>query len=162
MTPKLRTFLFVGLSLLAADWATKALAVRALWPSHTPRRVVGDLVRLTLAFNRHGAMGIVHGSWSRPALAAVAVCGLAVLGVVLRHTAPTDRLRAAAVGLLAAGAAGNLWDRVRWGRGVVDFVDVGVGALRFWTFNVADASLTVGAVLLAVALRRADSATTRT
>jgi signal peptidase II len=36
----------------------------------------------------------------------------------------------------------------------VDFIDVGVGAVRFWTFNVADSGITVGAILLAIALWR--------
>jgi signal peptidase II len=40
---------------------------------------------------------------------------------------------------------------------VVDFIDVGVGALRFWTFNVADISVTVGAGLLALALWRGEN-----
>jgi signal peptidase II len=53
-----------------------------------------------------------------------------------------------------AGAAGNLLDRLRSARGVIDFIDVGIGSLRFWTFNIADACLTTGAVLLALALWR--------
>ncbi len=50
------------------------------------------------------------------------------------------------------GAAGNLIDRLRSGRGVVDFIDLGVGSVRFWTFNVADSGVTIGACLLVVAL----------
>jgi signal peptidase II len=51
---------------------------------------------------------------------------------------------------------GNLIDRVRSGRGVVDFIDIGVGNTRFWTFNVADSAITIGAILLAVTLWRAE------
>ena len=52
--------------------------------------------------------------------------------------------------MIAAGATGNLIDRVRSARGVVDFIDVGIGASRFWTFNVADSGVTCGAVILAI------------
>ena len=56
------------------------------------------------------------------------------------------------MGLARGGAAGNLIDRIRSPRGVVDFIDIGIGAVRFWTFNVADAGITVGAILLALTL----------
>jgi signal peptidase II len=46
------------------------------------------------------------------------------------------------------GAAGNLLDRMFGNYGVVDFIDVGVGSTRFWTFNIADSAITVGAILL--------------
>jgi signal peptidase II len=49
---------------------------------------------------------------------------------------------------------GNLLDRLRSPLGVVDFIDVGIGDVRFWTFNVADVGVTVGAVLLAMVLWR--------
>jgi len=53
-----------------------------------------------------------------------------------------------ALALIAAGALGNLLDRLRSARGVVDFIDVGIGDTRFWTFNVADSGVTMGALLL--------------
>jgi signal peptidase II len=55
---------------------------------------------------------------------------------------------------VAGGALGNALDRLRSARGVVDFIDVGVGAARFWTFNVADMAITVGAIFLVIALSR--------
>ncbi len=160
MTPRLRTFLATALPIFVLDILTKELAMRSLQP-FVPHRVLGDWFRLTLAYNRHGAMGLTLGSWSRAVFGAVAVGALVVLGVVLRRSAPADRLRAAVIGLLAAGAAGNLWDRLRWSQGVVDFIDVGVARWRFWTFNVADAALTVGAIALALLLWREDAARAR-
>lgn len=56
--------------------------------------------------------------------------------------------------MVAAGAVGNLLDRIRSVRGVVDFLDVGIGDSRFYTFNVADSFVTVGAILLAILLWR--------
>lgn len=160
MTPKLRAFLATALPVVVADVGTKELAVRAL-PPFVPRPVLGEAFRLTLAFNRHGAMGLTAGSWSRVVFGMLALLALGVLGVMLRRAAPADRLRAAALGLLAAGAAGNLWDRLRWSQGVVDFIDVGLGRYRFWTFNVADAALTVGVIALALVLWREDVARSR-
>jgi signal peptidase II len=53
------------------------------------------------------------------------------------------------VGLLAGGAIGNLIDRLAFGY-VLDFIDIGVGSLRFWTFNIADAGISLGIVILLV------------
>ena len=55
---------------------------------------------------------------------------------------------------MAGGALGNLLDRIRSPRGVVDFIDLGIGDARFYTFNVADVGVTLGAILLAVVLWR--------
>jgi signal peptidase II len=45
------------------------------------------------------------------------------------------------------GALGNLIDRLRFGH-VIDWVDTGLGSLRFYTFNVADAAISIAVVLL--------------
>ncbi|HVO36186.1 MAG TPA: signal peptidase II [Gemmatimonadales bacterium] len=160
MTPKVRVFLATGLPLIALDVVTKELAMRLLRP-FVPHPVLDDWFRLTLVYNRHGAMGLTLGPWSRAVFGAIALLALGVLGVMLKRTAAADRARAAVLGLLAAGAAGNLWDRLRWSQGVVDFIDVGIGSHRFWTFNVADSALTVGALALAVLLWREEAARTR-
>jgi signal peptidase II len=65
-----------------------------------------------------------------------------------------DRLLVFALGLTTGGAVGNLLDRVRSPRGVVDFIDLGFGDARFWIFNLADAGISVGAILLGFALWR--------
>ena len=67
-----------------------------------------------------------------------------------------DRTLALALGFIVAGASGNLLDRLRSPRGVVDFIDIGVGDIRFWTFNLADVAVFCGAVLLAHLLIRRD------
>jgi hypothetical protein len=51
------------------------------------------------------------------------------------------------LGLLLGGAIGNLLDRFRLGY-VVDFVDLGIGTFRWYTFNVADAAISLSLVLL--------------
>jgi signal peptidase II len=73
-----------------------------------------------------------------------------------RRLPASNGVATVALGLIGGGAAGNLLDRLRSSRGVVDFIDVGVGDVRFWTFNIADAGVFCGAMLLLLVLTRAD------
>ena len=78
--------------------------------------------------------------------------GLYAGTIVLRTFFPELDFVATAfvLALVAGGAVGNIVDRIRFERGVVDFLDVGIGAFRWPVFNVADAAVSVGAVLLLV------------
>lgn len=156
LTPKARRFWPLFLLVLLTDCATKRAAEAHLVPAHVPHEFLGELVRLTLAYNPGAAMSISLGEHSRLGFSLLALAALFVLGQVYRRTSPGDRLAAAGLALIASGALGNLLDRLRSPRGVVDFIDVGIGDLRFWTFNVADVSITCGALLLALALQRAQ------
>jgi signal peptidase II len=142
------------LAVIVADVVTKALALAFLWPRYVPHDVLGDAVRLTLAYNQGMAFGIPVGGPSRVILASVAVGILVVLARLYRATPPGHVPRALALGLVCGGAVGNLIDRVRSPDGVIDFIDIGVGDVRFWTFNVADLGVTAGACLLALVLWR--------
>jgi signal peptidase II len=151
-----RLFWPVLVAVAVLDAATKAAAVYHLAPPHIPHEVLGSAVRLTLAFNRGAVFGVDVGAWSRVLLIVVVLCVLGLLFRLYRETPPGASVRTLALGLLCGGAIGNLIDRLRWTRGVVDFIDVGVGNLRFWTFNVADSAVTIGAVLLAWVLFREE------
>jgi signal peptidase II len=151
---KARTFWPFLLSVFVTDCATKQIATERLAPAYTPHEVLGEWLRFVLAYNRGAAMGIPLGSWARPLLAAVAVAMLGLLWAWYRRLNPQDWATAAALGLIAGGALGNLLDRIRWDRGVVDFIDIGLGAVRFWTFNVADVGISCGALWLAWQLGR--------
>lgn len=152
--PKVRAFLASGLPLLLADRVTKSLAFEYLQPIAIPHQLFGSVVRLTLLLNRDAAMNLTLGAWSRWGFAAIAVIGVVVVVRLLRASPPAARFRGVALGLIAAGATGNLIDRLRWDRGVVDFIDVGIGLHRFWTFNIADSGVMIGAVLLAIVFSR--------
>ena len=93
-------------------------------------------------------MGIGVGHDSRLVLAALSIAALLILALLYHRTHPGDRRRAIGVALVMGGALGNLLDRLRSPAGVVDFIDLGVASVRFWTFNLADVGITVGAVLL--------------
>jgi signal peptidase II len=158
MTPKARYFWPLLLILFVTDCSTKDLAVDRLDPAPASQPIVDSFLRLTLVHNPGTAFGFdlrpYLGVWARPALVAVMVGVLAALMVFYQRTAPRARLVAAALGLTAGGAIGNLVDRLRFASGVVDFIDVGFGAHRFWIFNIADAGITIGALLLALLLLR--------
>ena len=111
-------------------------------------------MRLTLTYNPDAAMSLSLGSWSRVVFTVVASLMLVVLFRMYLLTRREDPWRAAALALIAAGALGNLLDRLRSARGVVDFIDIGLGNTRFWIFNVADLAVTSGAILLFILLWR--------
>jgi signal peptidase II len=77
------------------------------------------------------------------------VIALAILGRLYMNTREGEFPRSIALALVCAGALGNLIDRVRSERGVVDFIDIGLAGARWPTFNVADMAVSSGAVLLA-------------
>ncbi|HEY3279052.1 MAG TPA: signal peptidase II [Gemmatimonadales bacterium] len=153
-TPKARWFWPLAATLLVADCASKRAAESQLSPAHVPHQVVGDVVRLTLAYNTDAAMGLSLGPYSRSGFALLAAAALLVLGALYRRTHPGDRVVAVGLALVMGGALGNLLDRLRSAAGVVDFIDIGVGQARFWTFNVADVGITLGALVLIVAFGR--------
>lgn len=150
----------LGLWLLA-DCTTKELAQAHLVP-HVSESVIGDTVRWTLAYNTGAATGISLGDYSRPFFSIAAVVAVLLLANLYRRTDSRATLTVLALGLVIAGALGNLFDRIRSSRGVVDFIDIGIGSWRFWVFNVADIGVTVGAILLAWQLSKRPDPTETT
>lgn len=140
-----------------ADVVTKRWAERAL-VLHSPEEVVGHWLRWTLTYNTGAAMNLSVGSASRVVFSSIAIVMLGYLFYLYRQSHPRDKATPLALALIAAGAFGNLVDRVRHTKGVVDFIDVGTADWRFWTFNVADMGVTVGAVLLAILMWRDERA----
>jgi len=138
------------------DVVTKAIAERSLQPRGIPHEVFGNTVRLTLVYNPGAAFGLNLGPQSRWIFAVLTVVALVILGRLYQATSPGDRPRLAALGLVCAGAIGNLLDRVRSVFGVVDFIDIGIGDQRWPTFNVADMAVSVGAIVLAWVLWQED------
>ncbi|MEJ7813275.1 MAG: signal peptidase II [Gemmatimonadaceae bacterium] len=149
-----KSALFWGalVTVLVLDVVTKMLALHYLQPPYIPHALVGDLLRFTLAYNVGVAFSMHVGSASRWVFSLLAVAVLVFLGRLYRESPPEDRVRALALGLICGGAVGNLIDRVRSARGVIDFIDIGLGDTRFYTFNVADMGVSIGAVLLAWSL----------
>lgn len=147
-------------TVIVADLVSKVLAEQWLPPRYVPHHIIGNVVRFTLAYNPGAAFSMSLGAYSRVIFGLFALVALVVLWRLYRMTRSGaragDRLRVLALGLAWGGAAGNLLDRIRSPLGVVDFIDIGVGDTRFWTFNLADSAVTVGALALAWSLSRED------
>ena len=158
-TRGMRAFPFAVVGIIVVlDQLTKAWAERALQPLHLPHDVLGEVLRFTLTYNPGAAFGMHLGQWSRGIFMALTLTILGFLYRLYRGTPPTERWLRLSVLLVMGGAIGNFIDRIRSVDGVVDFIDVGFGDWRFWTFNVADMAVSVGATLLVLILWRHDSA----
>jgi signal peptidase II len=144
-----RVFWPVVVTVVLSDILTKWIAVAELYPRGVPREVFGDVVRLTLVYNRGAAFGLHLGEYSRWIFLGLTIAALVILAQLYRSTPARDIARTLAIALVSGGAIGNLIDRVRGPQGVVDFIDIGIGDMRWPTFNVADMAVSTGAVLLA-------------
>lgn len=145
---------------LGLDQVTKAWIERSFDHSRVVP-VLGEWFQLRLVYNPGAAFGLDLGPYSRWIFLVIAVVAVVTLTRLAWTTAPADRLRLWALGLVAGGATGNLFDRVRSPLGVVDFLDLGVGALRWPTFNLADIGVSLGAIALAVSFWLEDARRTR-
>jgi signal peptidase II len=148
MPQRSNRFWTIFLTIVLIDVATKRVAVSELSPPYVPHDIIGDFLRFTLAYNPGGAMSLSLGPHSRWWFSLLAIATLWILAYMYRQTSPNDRLQIASIALVCGGAVGNLIDRLRSPRGVVDFIDIGVGTYRFWTFNIADVGVTFGTAIL--------------
>jgi signal peptidase II len=148
-------FALLVLALAAADWFTKSLVQRFMEP-YQQIDLIGDYVRLTYIFNPGAAFGIHLGEASRGVFLVLSLVALVALAAMYRLTPAVREGRLTAIALIVGGALGNLVDRVRHEHGVVDFMDIGVGTVRWPVFNVADVAVTAGAVVLALSLWREE------
>lgn len=139
-------FWFVAVAVVLVDLASKLVAVARLSP--IPQPLIGQFVQLQLVYNPGAAFGVHAGGFSRWIFAALAIVALVILGALMHRSRADQWGRLTALGLICGGAVGNLIDRFRSPRGVVDFIDIGVNFHRWPTFNLADLSVTGGALLL--------------
>ena len=152
---KASLFGLVLVGVVALDLATKLLIQRT-FHLYQQMNVIGDYLRLTYIHNPGAAFGINLGPYSRFIFLGLSVIALVALAGMYWVTPARDRVRLSAISLICAGAIGNLLDRVRSAHGVVDFLDVGIGNLRWPVFNVADIAVTTGAIFLALSLWREE------
>jgi signal peptidase II len=141
-------YLIAALSVYLMDQASKAWAIRRV--RFGDRTVINGVLDFVYAENPGIAFGQLQeggsfGRWFFVVLASLAAA--AVLFYFFRTPRTDDRILGSCA-LLLAGILGNLTDRVRLGF-VIDFIHVHAGQYHWPTFNVADASITIGALLLA-------------
>jgi signal peptidase II len=135
--------------IVVLDQITKAL-VRANLALGDSRTIFSGWLDLTHVQNTGAAFGLLNDvDFPHKSLVMIGVAALALLAIAAYGTQLgfQDRLARAGLALILGGAFGNLIDRAIYGH-VVDFVDVYWGNVHFWAFNVADAAISVGAVLV--------------
>jgi signal peptidase II len=108
--------------------------------------IIGDFVRFIYVRNPGSAMGLFPVG--RMVLVGISLAASIFLIYLYRTTDPGLKIRKGAMAAILGGALGNLVDRVFYNGHVVDFIDVGIGTHRFYTFNVADMGVTVGGTIL--------------
>jgi signal peptidase II len=148
---KAKTLIVILVVVVSLDVITKLL-IQANFHLYDTLDIVGSYVRLTYIHNPGAAFGIHLGPYSRVIFLALSLVALVALGGMYWYTPANDRVRLASIALICAGAVGNLLDRIKSASGVVDFLDVGVGNVRWPVFNVADIAVTTGAIVLALSL----------
>lgn len=128
---------------LALDQVSKLLVLK-YEILHVSRQVLGEMLRFSLTMNERGLFGMSYGPlWMHYALP------ILVVGIViyLAWRSP-DRWSSIGLGLvLGGGVSNNLIDRVRLGS-VVDFIDMGIGSTRWYTYNLADAFAVAGVIMI--------------
>ena len=146
--PQLK-WLWISLAVIALDQAAKEIAESLLIP-HQPVNLL-PFFDWYLTYNTGAAFSFLAdaGGWQRWLFTVIAVV---ISGIILQwiYRLPRDEtLTAVSLCLILGGAIGNLIDRVYLGH-VIDYIQVWLGSYPFPAFNIADAAISVGAVLLIV------------
>ena len=144
MTMSRTRYFSLALVLLIADRITKWWVSSTLDPN-SPNNLIGNVIRLTRVHNAGGAYGIFPGG----GVVFLVVSGIVsfILFLILLTMHIDSRLIKTGMAFVLAGALGNLVDRIQWGY-VLDFFEI----RGFPIFNVADACITVGAVLIILSI----------
>jgi signal peptidase II len=142
-------FAVLAMAVVVVDQAAKALVTASLAPGQSVD-VVGDLLRIVFGQNSGALFGLFKDNAAMFGVVSIVVIGLIVAYHARSAASPYLTVT---LGLLLGGAIGNMIDRLRLGY-VVDFVDVGLGPTRFYTFNVADSAISLAILLLFVAALR--------
>ena len=146
---KLR-YLLVSLAVVVLDQWTKWLVELHL-AHHVAQPIVPNLLNLTHVRNTGVAFGLFasHGLSASWVLTGLGLVALSAVSLYFGYASPRDRSLLVALALVVGGAVGNLIDRIASGA-VTDFIDVYVGTHHWPSFNVADAAISIGIVLMAI------------
>lgn len=146
---------FLAVGVLVADQLTK-LAVDRFFFVGSRRVLIPGMLNLVHTSNRGVAFGLGAESqapWLAPALILFSVVVIALLVWLLASDRAGGWLGRSGLALILGGATGNVLDRVLR-RSVTDFIDFHLGAHHWYTFNLADSAIVVGAGLVVLELFR--------
>ncbi|MGD0773181.1 MAG: signal peptidase II [Candidatus Solibacter sp.] len=119
-------------------------------------RVIPGLFNIVRSENRGIAFGIMNDSgneWRTTLLIVLSSAAVVFVAAALWNARRLDRYSFWGLTLILGGAAGNVFDRVAWGR-VTDFLDFYISEYHWHTFNVADSAIVIGSGLLLIDLLR--------
>jgi signal peptidase II len=142
-------FFLIAASVIMLDRLTKWAVARYI-PLHDSITVIPGLFHISHVENRGAAFGLFADSafpWKIAALVGFSLIALVIVSVLLWKNGHAMTTTTIGLSLILGGAAGNLWDRVIFGR-VVDFLHFFIGSYSWPDFNIADSAIVVGAVLL--------------
>jgi signal peptidase II len=137
------------IGIIVLDQLTKFI-VRSTIPLYAKRSIIPNVLDFTHVQNTGAAFGVLNAAdfpFKSIVMIVVAALALVAISLYARQLGHEERLSRYGLAFILGGALGNLIDRAIWGY-VVDFVDVYWGTAHFWAFNVADAAITAGAILV--------------
>jgi signal peptidase II len=147
--PRVGVLWWLTTAIIVVDQITKAL-VRNTVSLYDSQPLIPGLVDLAHVRNEGVAFGLFNSldlpfKWAFTT--ALALAALAGITYYARHIRPSEQMARVGLSMILGGAIGNLIDRM-WAGYVLDFVDVYWRGWHFWAFNVADACISIGAVLV--------------
>jgi signal peptidase II len=144
----LKTCFNLAFLVIVLDQITKAMALMLL---PAKKIAISPHLNFALGFNKGAAFGILDAAsgWQRWFFIGLGISVSIVILIWSMRLSKGDKWENVALALILGGAWGNLIDRIRLGH-VVDFIDFYIGNWHWYTFNVADIAICVGAFLLAI------------
>jgi signal peptidase II len=141
----IKYFLIFTIAAYFTDQISKLLIVGSMTPFEPPVNIIGSLLRFKLTYNPYGVFSISFGP--NVLYYIFSIIGILILTYIALSL--KNKTNVIIFGMIIGGAIGNITDRVRVDY-VIDFIDMGVGNMRWFTYNLADAFITVGAIILLV------------
>lgn len=136
-------------TIVVIDQITK-FVVKSTIPLYSKHVIIPNLLDFTHVQNTGAAFGLLNAAdfpYKSAVMIGIAMLALVAISFYARQLGTEEPLSRYGLAFILGGAFGNLIDRAIAGY-VVDFVDVYWGEVHFWAFNVADAAITIGAILV--------------
>ena len=147
--PKARSGYLIALAIFIADQVTKWIVTGPMGVDRLGDQIVVlPIFNFTYVENYGISLGLFQATSDTMRWVLVGITAAIAAGVAVWITRETNRIDQIGLGMVLGGAIGNILDRARLGY-VVDFADLHFGEFRpFYIFNVGDAAISIGVVIL--------------